>query len=316
MISPLGGHALEALTPETAVAVDRSRCVRHRCTRNECRKCLDVCPTDAITWSAPGDNPGLSVNPDACTQCLRCLAVCPTAALKSPELSLPRILSELAAHAAPVLGCGGQPATEAHARMPCLGYLAHPEVMALLGLVYPEGLQINLTSCGDCANGHMVDGVREAHARLRDLVPGHRIEMVHEQGELDFQAPSLSRRQLFTFFRERTTRAAVTMVARLQSEKSQSYGNKQVPATRALLLKAMEGMPGESRRNIANQLFGRISFTPQCIRSEGCVGVCPTGAIQPADDDTQPPFFDGDLCVACNSCQAFCRNQGVTVLPS
>jgi len=308
MISALGGHALEALTPETAVTVDRSRCVRHRYSRNECRKCLDVCPTSAITW----DDPGLSVNGDKCTQCLRCLAVCPTAALKSPELSVPRILSELAAHPAPVLGCQLQPASDAHARLPCLGYLAHAEVMALLGLVFSEGLQINLTACGDCANGHIVEGVRDAHARLRDLVPSHRTILIDDRDTLDFQAPGLSRRQLFTFFRERSTRAAVAMVARLQANtKPQSYGNKQVPATRTMLLAAMEGLPAASRTKIADHLFGRVSFTLQCISSGRCIGVCPTGAIQPTDEDNQSPVFDGDLCVACGSCHAFCSDQGV-----
>lgn len=309
MISSLGSHALEALTPDTAVTVDRSRCVRHRCNRNECRKCMDICPTTAVTWGERG----LQVIGESCTQCLRCLSVCPTAALKSPELSWPRILSELAAHPAPVLGCHLQPATDAHARIPCLGFLAHPELMLLLALVYSEGLQINLTACRDCANGHIVEGVRNTHARLRGLKPSHAITLVDDPGKLDFQAPSLSRRQLFTFLRERTTQTAVAMVARLQADsKPQAYGNKQVPENRRMLLAAMDGLPGEDRRNIAERLFGHITFTPQCIRSEGCVGVCPTGAIDPADDDDQPPSFNADLCVSCNSCQAFCRNQGVT----
>ena len=311
MISSLGGHALETLTPDTVVTVDRSRCVRHRCTRNECRKCLDVCPTDAVTW----DDPGLSVNSETCTQCLRCLSVCPTAALQSPELSLPRVLSELAAHPAPVLGCHGQPGSEAHARISCLGYLANLEVMLLLGIVYSERLQINLTLCDDCTNGHIVEGIRDAHARLRDLEPGHGIKLVHDQGELDFQPPSLSRRDLFTVFRDHSTRAAVAMVSRLQVDtKPQSYGDKQVPATRALLLKAMEGLSEARRQNIADQLFGRVAFTPECVSSGRCVAVCPTGAIQPADEDEQPPMFSGDLCVACNSCHAFCREQGVVLV--
>ncbi len=310
MISSLGGRALEALTPETAVTVERSRCVRHRCTRNECNKCLDVCPTDSVTW----DGRGLRVNGETCTQCLRCLSVCPTAALRSPGLSLPRILSELAAHRVPTLGCHGQPESEAHARISCLGYLAHMEVMLLLGMVFSGGLQINLTSCGDCANGHIVESVRDAHARLRELKPGHSIKLVHDRSELDFQPPALSRRQLFAVFRERSTRTAAAMVARLQVDtKPQSYGNKQVPAIRTMLLKAMEGLPGPRRRKIADQIFGRVAFTPECVNSGGCIGVCPTGAIQPADEDNQPPIFDGTLCVVCNSCHAMCRNQGVVL---
>jgi Fe-S-cluster-containing hydrogenase component 2 len=311
MISSIGGQALAALTPQTAVTLDRSRCVRHRCALNECRACLDVCPPGSITWGEGG----LDVDSETCTQCLRCLSVCPTAALQSPESSLPRVLSDLAAHPIPVLGCHGQPASDAHARFPCLGYLAHPELMFLLALVYAEGLQINLTACGDCANGHMVDGVQKAHARLWDLHPGHGIKLVQDSEDLDFKPATLSRRQLFTFFRERSTRAAVTVVARLQvSTESQSYGNKQVPATRAMLLKAMKGLPEANRRGIADHLFGKVSFTATCVNSGGCMAVCPTGAIQPDDDEKQSPIFDGDLCVACNSCQAFCGDHGVVMV--
>ena len=310
MLTSLGGRAPEALTPEKTVTVDRSRCVRHRCTRNECRKCLDVCPTDAVTW----EEGGLRVDAETCTQCLRCLSVCPTAAMQSPELSLPRILSELATHQTPVLGCHGQTGSEAHARISCLGYLAHEEVMVLLGLVFSGGLQINLTCCGDCANGHIVEAVRDAHARLRDLKPDHGINLVHKRGDLDFQPPALSRRDLFKVFRQRSARAAMAMVARPPVDtKPRPYGKKQVPATRTMLIEAMNGFPGTTRRKIADQLFGNIVFTPECVSSGGCVGVCPTGAIQPADEDEQPPIFDGALCVSCNSCHAFCRNRGVVI---
>lgn len=310
MISSLGSHVLTALSPDTAVTVDRSRCVRHRCMRNECRKCMDVCPSGSITWGELG----LQVDPETCVQCLRCMSVCPTAALQSPDVSLPRILSELAAHPVPVLGCHRQADSEAYARISCLGYLAHREVMMLLGLVYCEGLQINLTSCRDCPNGHILSGVQEAFARLSELKPDHGIKLVLDSGELKTESVSMSRRDLFGLLRERSARAAVTMVARLHANtKPQSYGNKQVPAIRTMLLKAMEGLPEASRRKLADELFGRVSFTPECVKSGGCVGVCPTGAIRPAGADKRYPVFDGDLCVACNSCQAFCRNQGVVM---
>jgi Fe-S-cluster-containing hydrogenase component 2 len=310
MIAPLGGYALKALVRETAVTVDRSRCVRHRCTTNACTRCMEACPTDAVSWGRGG----IHMDSSACTQCLACLSVCPTAALASPGLSLPRLLSDLANHQLPVLGCNGQPDTEAHARLSCLGYLAHPELMVLCALVFPEGLHINLTACGGCPNGHVLDNVGAAHGRLKDLVPGHAVKLIRNREALDFQAPSLSRRQFFLFFRERSTRAAAAMVERLHGNgEQQSYGNKQVPAIRALLLKALAVSPTAKRRTIGNQLFGKISFTSDCVRSKRCVGVCPTGAIQSAGAGGNLPVTDQTLCVSCNSCQAFCRNQGVLI---
>ncbi len=310
MITPLGGYALKALSGETAVTVDRSRCVRHRCTANACTRCMDVCPTETISWGRGG----LHIDTGACTQCLACLSVCPTAALASQGLSLPRLLSDLAEHPLPVLGCKGQAATDAHVRLPCLGYLAHPEVMVLFALVFTDGLQVNLTACHGCSNHHILDGIAAAHGRLKDLVPDHAVKLVRNREKLEFQAPSLSRRQFFLLFRERSTRAATAMVERLQDNaEQQAYGNKQVPAVRALLLKALATSPAAQGRTIRDRLFGKINFTSDCVRSKRCVGVCPTGAIQPAGAAGNLPVTDQNLCVSCNSCQAFCRNGGVLI---
>ena len=310
MIPSLGGHALKALTPQTAVTVDRSRCVRHRCKRNECRKCLDACPVDAITW----DEQGLQVSPKDCTQCLSCLSKCPTSALQSPELFLLQVFVDLANHSRPVLGCNHYPDIKTHAQLSCLGFLSQPELMLLLGLVFKEGVQINLTCCADCPNGHIIDGVHAAYDRLATLIPGHKVTLASERGSLKYQPASLSRRELFGFFRERSTRTANVMVERLQvNSRLQSYGSKQVPLVRTMLLKAMETMP-EIQQRVTEQFFGQISLTETCTACSGCVGVCPTGAIDPAEESKSPPVFDRNLCVGCGSCQAFCRKQGVQLV--
>lgn len=310
MITPLGSLALKALTCETAPAVDRSRCVRHRCAASSCTKCMDVCPKGAVSWGRRG----LNVDANACTQCLACLAACPTAALTSPGFSLSELLSDLARQPLPILGCKGHPDSDAHARLPCLGYLAHPEVMALFALVLPEGVHVNLTNCGGCPNGHILDGIVAAHRRLNGLVPDHAVRLVRDREALEFQAPSISRRQFFLFFRERSSRAAADIVARLQDDgKQQAYGNKQVPATRALLLKAMGASSAATSPTLVDELFGKISFTSNCSRSGRCVGVCPTGAIRPSKVDGDPPIFDQMFCVSCQSCETFCRNRGVLV---
>lgn len=308
MIPSLGSHALRALTPQTAVTVDRSRCVRHRCKRNECSQCLEVCPVGAITW----EEHGLQISSNLCTRCLRCMAGCPTAALQSPELSLLQAFTDLAARPEPILGCHHQADSKAHTRFPCLGSLANTELMLLLALVFVEGMQINLTCCQNCPNGHILEGVHAAHARLLEYKPDHKVKLIYEQEALEYQPSSLSRRELFGFFRERSKRSAIVMAERLQvNSNTHSYGSKQVPLVRTMLLKAMETMSETQQRWVSDQLFGQVSFTSTCTACGGCVGVCPTGAIESADEDKYPPVFNRELCVDCASCQAFCRKQGV-----
>ncbi len=228
-------------------------------------------------------------------------------------MSLPQVLSALAEHPLPVLGCQ-QSGSQAHARLPCLGYLAHPEVMLLLALVLEDGVQIDLTPCGECSNGHIREGIETAHAGLSEVKPNHKIKLVFDRNDLESKSAALSRRQLFASFRERSTRTAAVMASRLLSDdKRQSFGDKRVPATRVLLLRALAGASDEVRWRAADKLFGRVSFMPTCNACGGCVGVCPTGAIRPAAEDGQLPAFDRAFCVACSSCQTFCLEQGVVV---
>lgn len=312
MFPSLGSHAMRALTPQTAVTVDHSRCVRHRCKRNECSNCLEICPVDAITW----DERGLLVSPSDCTRCLRCLSACPTAALQPPELSLLQVFTDLAKHLNPVLGCNHYPGIKTHAQLSCLGFLAHSELMLLLALVFRDGVQINLTRCEGCSNGHIVGDVLGSHDQLGTLLPDHKVSLIRNLDQLTYKPPALSRRELFGFFRENSKRTAMVMVERLQiSSRMQSYGSKQVPQVRIMLLKAIEAF-SETQRRVTKQLFGQVAFTETCTACGGCVGVCPTGAIVPSDEDKFSPAFDQTLCVSCGSCQAFCRKNGVRLKPA
>jgi ferredoxin len=65
-------RALNTRIPEA----DPQRCVATRYQASSCRRCLAVCPVDAIT-----PTPSLDVDPGKCVGCGACAVVCPTGAL-------------------------------------------------------------------------------------------------------------------------------------------------------------------------------------------------------------------------------------------
>ena len=58
------------------VKYDEALCAHGRNTRTGCTRCLDVCPTGAIT--SAGDK--VNIDPYVCAGCGSCASVCPTGA--------------------------------------------------------------------------------------------------------------------------------------------------------------------------------------------------------------------------------------------
>ena len=75
-----GLRAFDARLPDVVPPL----CVVTRYRASSCRRCLDVCPGEAIQVS-----PWLQVEPDHCSSCGACAAVCPTGASTSARVPQP-----------------------------------------------------------------------------------------------------------------------------------------------------------------------------------------------------------------------------------
>lgn len=301
---------IDLLTPVSGMQIEPSRCLHRRFSRTVCRACAEVCPNSALTLDRDPH-----IDPALCTVCRRCEAACPTGCLQGDDRDIATLAVALARVAEPILGCH-EPGVQAHARTGCLGFLDAEALLALC-LVLPKGLTLNLTRCHGCRNAGVVDALQGAAAALRDGACAANIEalrLVEKPEELHFSEVDLSRRGFFTLLRTRSADTVQKAAQRLQGVPQPAVGNrKTLPARRQLLLHGLTLAPGEVSRSVAQALFAKVEFTAMCSACTGCIGICPTGAIQPAGEDGCPPVFAPGLCVACGSCQAFCRKQGVQV---
>lgn len=308
-----GASPLNLLTPGAVIACDRSRCLRHRFSPSGCQLCMEACPHGAIAWDVAA---GLQRDQRACRGCLLCAAVCPTGALAPNEISLVALLQQLSEVGQPVLACSTRPAGQGHARLPCLGLLADPELLLAFQLLLEKPLKVNLTGCIDCHNAAICAPLADACAQLQalqldGLAPIH---LVTAADELGFQEKAVSRRELFSLLRSKTRQGAATALERIRQAPGRIFRDKALPSGRTLLLKVLEHLPDRQLAARIALVFPKLEWSKDCTGCTGCVGICPTGALTAAEASGAPPDFQSTLCTDCQLCMEFCRHSAITAL--
>lgn len=308
------------------VNFDAALCAYSRNRRTGCTRCLDLCPTGAIT---PGKDSVL-ISAEICAGCGACAAVCPTGAasyaLPPPEALLKRLRALLltyreAGGEAPLLlvhdGGHGDALIHALAR--------HGD--GLPARVLP--LRVNEVSAIDLA--FLLNAFAWGAAQVRVLMParrGHGTEGVFRN--LDYVAHALAglgvpdhgapRAATFETDDPFSLGEALAAVPR--------RGLPFPPSTHLAL-----GAPREMLRQAGRALAagaGRdatvISMPPLapfgearvevsgCTLCVACTSVCPTGALSANPEKPQLRFLE-DACVQCGLCANTCPERVITLVP-
>jgi len=304
----------ENRTPQTLTAgrdelrIDHSRCLRTRFSGSSCRLCAAVCPHAAVALDDM-----LSINPDLCTGCLLCTAHCPVGAVE-PAGSFAACLAQLSRVPEPVLGCI-RTKEKSHAFLSCLGGLSDEHLVALCHSL-PGEVALNLTACSDCPNSKSPADLGNRLEQLSNagvLEGGARLVMVASAKELRYRDETVNRRSFFKSLRSSLFQsAAVVLNSTVEHDEQRSaYAEKRLPARRKLLNEVRSNSP-ELAKRMARAFDWRVSFDDSCTRCQGCVAICPTGALKNGLCDGEP-VFDQLLCTGCGVCREFCLDGALQV---
>jgi ferredoxin len=305
------------------VEVTSSLCAHSRSQRVGCHRCLDLCPTGAITPA--GDH--VAIDPNICAGCGQCAAACPTGAasytLPPADTQLQKLRAMLLAYHA----AGGSNAV--------LLFHDDPHGTPLIDALarHGDGLPANvlpfavneLTQVGlEAIVGAFAYGASAIRFLLRARPRHDTVGLAQTIGFADailgglgFQGRRLATIEtddpdaLGAHLSEIGTLAAVAAPATF----------KTVGKRRDLLrfglseLHRLAPQPVDVIALPQGAPIGAISVdTGGCTLCLSCVSACPTGALR--DDPDRPVLkFIEDACVQCGLCQSTCPEKVISLKP-
>jgi ferredoxin len=316
------------------VTFDAALCAHSRNRRTGCTRCLDLCPTGAIT---PGKDSVL-ISAEICAGCGACAAVCPTGAasyaLPPAEAVMRRIrtllLTYREAQVDSLLRSGGGEAPvllihDAHGEALVDALARHGE--GLPARVLP--LRVNEVSQLDLAAA--LSAFAWGAAQLRLLMKGRRAHGVEGVlRNLDYVGHVLAGLGVPDHGAPRAA-AIETDDPFALAEALRAIPRRGLPfppsthlamgASREMLRQAARALAeGAGRREAVIAMPALAPFGEARVEVSGCTlcvactGVCPTGALSANPEMPQLRFLE-DACVQCGLCAATCPEKVITLVP-
>ncbi|RVT97150.1 4Fe-4S dicluster domain-containing protein [Rhodovarius crocodyli] len=297
-----------------------SLCAHSRNRRTGCSRCLDVCPTGAIT---PGKD-SVAISAEICAGCGSCAAVCPTGAaryaLPPAEALGQRIRAGLQAYRR----AGGEHpvlllhAEKGEAMIEALARHGDGLPARVIPVRVNEATQIDLSI--------LAAATAWGAAGLRVLMPARRPEgaegvlrnietlnAVTAGLGLGERAAAIETDDPFTLG---DALAGLSLKAVWKPDEALAIG-----APREVALRSLRALHGASGSAIpALPLPALAGFGAAQVKADGCTlclactMVCPVGAFRSNPDAPELSFLE-DACVQCGLCAATCPEKVITLEP-
>ena len=330
--NPLAIQKLLSKAAELTGTFDKPRCVTFeadlcahaRSRKIGCTRCLDLCPTGAIT---PAGN-HVAIDPHICAGCGQCAAACPTGAVSYATPSVDILLQQIRMGAIAWHEAGGgddailllhdaphgsaliDAAARFGAGLParavplCLNEVTQTGVEAVAGAIAYgfRAVRILTRASPRHDTAGLVATVATVSRILAGLGFGADAVALIETDDPDALTASLA--------------APLATIPRAARASFLPLGSKRSITTLALRELYRAAPAPQSRLELPKgAAFGGLAIdTNGCTLCLACVSACPTSAL---GDATDRPLlsFDESLCVQCGLCSATCPEQVIALAP-
>lgn len=304
------------------VAYHAEICAHSRSKKTGCTRCLDVCPTGAITTA--GDK--VSIDPYICGGCGNCGAVCPTGAAEYRVPPPASLTEQLRALLLAYREAGGRQAVvllhDAKHGAPLI------DALARFGDGLPARvLPFAVNALGECNVAFFASAFSYGAADLRMLAPAKRSDEIAGLGQQMALAESVlvglgydgGRVGLIETDDPDQLGAALAALPQREGPSGASYlpmgRNRDLSRLAFRHLHAVAPQPVDVVALAPGAPFGSLQIDAEnCTLCLACVSSCPTGAL--SDDPERPRLsFTEDACVQCGLCKATCPEKVIALEP-
>lgn len=302
-------HLVGTFEKPLYVRTENLLCAHSRAEQTGCTRCIDLCPTGAIT--PDGDH--ITVDPMICAGCGACSAVCPSGAISFDAPPVELIFRRIQTLAKTFIEAGGE-------KPRLLVVNAHGSEMIALSARYGRGLPadvipIEMSALNAFGHAEAIAALAAGFATVT-LLPGSTTDQAALAAQtalavaiaganritiLDTPDPDAMSDALYAETAPTPTNLPVRPVGTRRQITRQ--------AARALhpdtdILPLPEGAP-----------YGAVLVnTESCTLCLSCVSLCPSGAL--VDNPDRPQLrFQEDACLQCGICATVCPEDAIAFEP-
>jgi len=297
------------------IRFDPTICAHSRASQTGCNRCLNVCPTGAIT----PDGDTVSIDPDICAGCGACASVCPSGAASYDDPPVQFLFSRLRTLATSYADAGGKnpvalfhdgefgaemiqlsarfgqglPSHVIPVAVPNVESVGHAELLASLTVGFEKSLILSSPkSDSDVINAQI------KLAQFILLGTGHSGDRL---AFLDVSDPDQFESELYSVEPDPLD---VERILPLGDRRDVTRLAARALADGAALIELPQGAP-----------YGAIEIDADaCTLCLACVSLCPVGALLDNPDNPQVNFQQA-ACLQCGICKSTCPETAITLKP-
>ncbi|MFT5344143.1 MAG: ferredoxin, partial [Paracoccaceae bacterium] len=292
------------------IKLEESLCAHSRAEQVACSKCIDICPTGAIT--ADGDH--VAIDPMICAGCGACAALCPSTAITYDDPPVAHVLARMQMLARTFRKAGGR-----NPRL--LVHDGHGAEMIRLAARFGRGLPsdvipLELNVISGFGHAEMLAALAHGFARV-DVLLASTTERDALLSEVDLAKAIAGPDRLFLLDETDPDAMADALYSTTPGDAVSvpvlPMGNRRQIArlsAQALNPDATEPLPLPQ-----DAPYGAVLVdTDACTLCLSCVSLCPSGAL--LDNPDMPQLrFQEDACLQCGLCSTICPEDAITLQP-